>query len=143
MWPGWSHRYATRVLGEREQGLATAFFASLAGGQFGHIDHVRLAWLAARNSDDPLGLVRHVIEKFAAAHGADGKYHETLTGFWVWLVCHAVAARPEIDGFDRFVDAYPFLLDKKLVERHWSKGMLWSEHARHQWVAPDVLPLPA
>jgi hypothetical protein len=119
------------------------FFASLPGGAFRHRDHVRLAWLAVRETDEPVRTVREAIRGYAAAHGAAAKYHETLTAFWVRLVAHCVAARPGLDDFEEFVAAFPLLLDKAIAERHWSAGALWSAEARAAWREPDLLPMPS
>jgi hypothetical protein len=120
------------------------FFAGLPGGRFGHRDHLRLAWLALRrkgSAEAALPIVEHAIQGFARAHGAERKYHRTLTEFWVRLVEHARSARPELD-FDAFLAAFPLLLDPRLAERHWSADELWSEEARGSWVEPDLVPLP-
>jgi hypothetical protein len=121
-----------------------AFFASLPDG-FHHRDHLRLAWLVLERKgsvDAALPLIEHAIQGFARAHGAERKYHRTLTEFWVRLVEHCRSARPGIRSFDDFLDAFPLLLEPGLAERHWSGGELWSETARAGWVEPDLLPLP-
>ena len=120
-----------------------AFFDSLPDG-FHHRDHLRLAWLTLerkRSTQAALPLVEHAIQGFARAHGAERKYHRTLTEFWVRLVEHARSTRPELD-FEAFLAAFPFLLDPGLAERHWSADELWSEAARAGWVEPDLVPLP-
>jgi hypothetical protein len=113
--------------------------------QFHHRDHLRLTWwlirqhgleMAARTI--PAG-IRH----FAAQHGQADKYHETLTWFWVRIVGHMIAARPDIAAFDRFLETFPQLLDKELPYRHWRRETMWSGPARAQWVEPDLLALPA
>jgi hypothetical protein len=120
------------------------FFASLPEGRFGHREHLRLAWLAIGrkgSADEALPLVEHAIQGYARAHGAERKYHRTLTEFWVRLVDHARSTRPELD-VDGFLAAFPFLLDPRLAERHWSADELWSKAARAGWVEPDLAPLP-
>jgi hypothetical protein len=119
------------------------FFQLLGGAPFRHRDHLRLAWLAVRESDRPIEVVGDAIRRYAVEHGAAGRYHETLTAFWVRLVAHCVAVRPELDEFDEFLDAFSFLLDKTLAERHWSRETLWSDDARARWREPDLRPLPA
>jgi hypothetical protein len=119
------------------------FFASLPGG-FHHRDHLRLAWLALGrkgDADEALPLVERAIQGYARAHGAERKYHRTLTEFWVRLVEHARSTRPELD-VDAFLVAFPLLLGPGLAERHWSADKLWSEDARAGWVEPDLVPLP-
>jgi hypothetical protein len=123
--------------------FVSAFFESLSGG-FGHRDHLRLAWLALErtgSAEAALPLVEHAIQGFARAHGADRKYHRTLTEFWVRLVAHARADRPGLD-FEPLLEGFPLLLDPRLAERHWSGDELWSEEARAAWREPDLVPLP-
>ena len=119
------------------------FFASLGGAPFRHRDHLRLAWLAVRGTEDPERTVGDAIARYAAAHGAAAKYHETLTVFWVRLVEHCARVRPELGDFDAFLAAFPLLLDTSLADRHWSGDVLWSAEARTRWREPDLLPLPA
>lgn len=126
-----------------EQRLIDGFFASLPGGEFHHRDHLRLAWLAVRKTDQPVEVVGRAIRRYARAHGAAAKYHETITAFWVRLVAHAVSERPDLDDFDSFLDAFPLLLDKRLASHHWSDHVLWSDEARATWAEPDLLPLPS
>ena len=129
-----------------DAGFVAAFLGGrLAPGSFHHRDHLRLAWWLTRQSgiDQALATIARAIRHFATAHGQADKYHETLTRFWVRIVGHAIEARPEIATFDAFLEAFPFLLDKDLPSRHWSRETMWSPAARAQWVAPDLLALPA
>lgn len=118
---------------------------TIANSDFRHRDHLRLAWLQVRRlgCEGALLNITAGIRHFAEAHGASGKYHETMTRFWVRVVAHMVAARPDIDDFARFLDAFPQLLDKELSLRHWERATLMSPQARAMWVEPDVLPMPA
>jgi hypothetical protein len=96
-----------------------------------------------REEDEPVWAVGDGIRRYAAAHGAATRYHETLTAFWVRLVAHRVSVRPELEDFDAFLAAFPLLVDKGIAERHWSDAALWSEEARAGWREPDLRPLPA
>ena len=132
-----------------DQAFVHEFFASLPEGRFegfenGSAEASYYTWLALgrRGSpDEALPLVEHAIQGYARAHGAERKYHRTLTEFWVRLVDHARSRRLELD-FDAFLAAFPFLLDPGLAERHWSADELWSEAARAGWIEPDLVPLP-
>jgi len=101
---------------------------------FPHRDHLRPAWLMVRRFGLEEGGDR------AAAQGVPDRYHETITRFWLRLVDHAVGVRPEIDDFDRFLEAFPLLLHGSLPRRHWSEGPL--EHGRRAWREPELAPLP-
>ena len=115
-------------------------------GGFGHREHLRLAWLALErkgSAEEALPLVEHAIQGFARAHGAERKYHRTLTEFWVQARrARAAPPGPGCALSKHFLDAFPLLLDPRLAERHWSADELWSETARSGWVEPDLVPLP-
>lgn len=119
--------------------------ATLPNAQFHHRDHLRMSWLMLQRLGLEAGAEAIVsgIRHIAGAHGHAPKYHETMTRFWIWLVDHAMRARPEITSFDDFLTAYPMVLDKTLPFRHWSHDGLMSPAARAVWVDPDVLALPA
>jgi len=117
----------------------------LGNHEFRHRDHLRLAWLQVRRFGPNGGAaaVTLGIRRFAEAHGAPGKYHETMTQFWVRAVAHMTRKRPDIDDFDDFLKAFPMLLDKGLPFRHWNRETMLSPEARAAWVEPDVLSIPA
>ncbi|HKD77433.1 MAG TPA: hypothetical protein VKB76_18145 [Ktedonobacterales bacterium] len=126
--------------------FAHAFLhGSLPPEQFHHRDHLRLAWYLTRS----LGLVDATqaitggIRGFATQHGHAEKYHETLTQFWVRIVGYLVESRPDITAFETFLATFPHLLDADLPYRHWRRETMRSPTARAQWVAPDILALPA
>jgi hypothetical protein len=108
-----------------------------------HRDHLRLAWNAVREHGEGAEemVVAH-IRAYAAAHGRSARYHDTMTRFWVRLIAHAFAVRPEVSDFDGFLAAFPQLLDKELFLRHWSQEAMFAPEARAAWRAPDLVPLP-
>ncbi|HEY7984192.1 MAG TPA: hypothetical protein VID73_08490, partial [Ktedonobacterales bacterium] len=112
---------------------------------FRHRDHLRLAWCLVRQTgaEAATDTITSAIRRFATHHGHPEKYHETLTRFWVRIVAHAIAARPEIAELDAFLAAFPPLLDKDLPYHHWSRAAMASPAARAGWVAPDLRALPA
>ena len=126
--------------------FVTAFLSgSLPPTQFHHRDHVRLTWALVRltGAEAAMKRVTSGIRYFATRHGHAEKYHETMTRFWVLLVGHMVAARPDITTFDEFLAAFPILLDKDLPYRHWRRETILSPDARARWVEPDIQALPA
>lgn len=118
---------------------------SLPPQQFHHRDHLRLAWTLVRltGMDEATRRITGGIRYFVTVHGHAEKYHETMTRFWVRIVAHAVAARPDITTFDEFLAAFPLLLEKDLPYRHWRRETMASPAARAQWVEPDIQALPA
>ncbi|MBX3064893.1 MAG: hypothetical protein KF726_18060 [Anaerolineae bacterium] len=112
-------------------------------GAFRHRDHIRLAWCYLKDHGWEQGLlrIRQGIQHFALAHGAATKYHETMTVFWAQVV-QMHMAMDENGDFESLVARYPELLDKTLVEKHYSRDRLFSEQARQVWIEPDLVPLP-
>ena len=125
--------------------LAAIEAATYPGADFRHREHVRLAWLCLRQGGFDAGLarVRGLIQRYAAALGATGKYHETLTRAWAELVQVGLDAAPGVTSFDAFLEARPELTDSRLLDRHYRKETLDSQAARAAWVPPDVTPLPS
>lgn len=125
--------------------LAAVEAATYPGRDFGHRAHVRLAWLCLREHGFESGLerVRGLIQRYAAALGATGKYHETLTRAWAELVQVGLDAAPGVTSFDAFMEVRPELTDSRLLDRHYRKETLDSQAARAGWVPPDVTPLPS
>jgi hypothetical protein len=112
-------------------------------GVFGHRQHVQLAWRYLYGAEPEIAerSMKAAIRHVATTHGAPEKYHETLTIAWVRLVAAHIRSC-DAGSFDEFIAANPGLLDRRLPERHYSRATLWTGHARHEWVEPDLLPLP-
>ena len=111
---------------------------------FTHRDHIRVAWLYLRQDGWDTGYrnIRRGLLNFATALGVTDKYHETLTRFWAHVIQHCIDEQPNIDDFEAFIAIYPMLLDKSLVEQHYSPELLWSDVARRSWHEPDLAPMP-
>ncbi|XXF77983.1 hypothetical protein P2318_33795 [Myxococcaceae bacterium GXIMD 01537] len=124
--------------------LAAVEAATHPGEQFGHVAHVRLAWLCLKAHGFEAGLarVRQLIREYATALGAPGKFHETLTRGWALLVWGAMRASPGARTFHALLEAHPELKDARLLLRHYSEPRLQSPEAKSGWVEPDVAPLP-
>jgi hypothetical protein len=118
--------------------------SNLPGEEFRHRGHLRLAWLvlSRHRRDEAESIVAHEIRQFAVANGASGRYHDTLTRFWVRLVGHTMENAPEVGSIDGLLARFPFLLDKSLPYRHWRGETFNSDRARAGWVEPDLIPLP-
>ena len=113
-------------------------------GDFGHREHVQLAWsyLRAYPIEAAAEVMVEAIRFLAAEHGAPGKYHETITRAWV----HCVAVHSQRWGaasFEEFIERNPELLDRTLLEHFYSPDLIRSQPARVAWTPPDLRPLPA
>jgi len=127
-----------------EQFIAAMEQRRVAGANFHHRDHVRLAWAYLRNcssseAEEKLALC---IRSFAAHNGAPHKYHHTLTVAWVRIVAAAMRLTPAIHAFEHFAAAHPCLFDTRLPWAFYSPQMLGSSSARENWTEPDLHPLP-
>ena len=70
-----------------DEALFEAFVSTaLPADQFHHEQHLRVAWLFVQRHGMPaaLGEFSEAIKRFAAAKGAHGLYHETIT--WAFLL---------------------------------------------------------
>ena len=113
-------------------------------GAFRHREHIHLAFLAVRRYGTAEAKARICgwIKQIAAYEHAPQKYHQTVSEAWVELVGHHVAERPDLNAFPDFAAAFPPLLDKRLLARHYRSSTLAAQRARHTWVAPDLAPFP-
>jgi hypothetical protein len=111
--------------------------------RFGHRQHLRFAWtvLDEHGIEEAERIITQEIRAFAELN-APGRYHDTLTRFWVRLVAHTRAHGDNDDAFDRHVERFPILLDTRAPWKHFSDGVLGSATARTGVVAPDLRPIP-
>jgi hypothetical protein len=108
-----------------------------------HKAHLRFAWAVLDEADDVDDAVRVVsltIRHVAELGGNPGKYHQTVTVFWIRLIAHLREAYPDLKDVEQMLERYPAALDPGLPSRHWSD--LDSPEARATWVEPDLIPLP-
>jgi hypothetical protein len=123
-----------------------AILPAIAGpaGEFGHRQHLHLAFWAVRRHGMPeaAGKVCGWIRQLAIYQRVPQKYHHTVSRAWMELVAHHVADDPDCADFGDFAGRYPALLDKRLLSRHYRSATLASAEARRDWVEPDLLPFP-
>ena len=115
---------------------------TLPAGDFHHEQHVQVAWLFVQKYGMPeaLGEFAAAIRRFAAAKGATGLYHETIT--WAFLLL--IAERQAQSGartWEEFAAAHPDLLvwRPSILERYYSKELLASDLARRTFLMPDLI----
>jgi hypothetical protein len=115
-----------------------------ARGGFGHREHLELAWtyLTLYPVDEASEVMADAIRHIAQLHGAEDKYHETITRAWFCFVAVHMQ-RWGADTFDEFIERNAELLDRKLIEHFYSRELIFSRPAQAAWTAPDVRPLPA
>jgi len=118
---------------------------ALAPAEFGHHAHMTVAiWYLSRlPPGEATAAMRAAIQRFAAHHGRHQLYHETITLFWMRLLRHYLGANPRLPLADVTHRALVELGSMQPVFRHYSRELLFSDQARREWIAPDLLPLPA
>jgi hypothetical protein len=112
-------------------------------GGFGHREHLEIAWTYLRlyPVDEAAGVMTAAIRHVARQHGAEDKYHDTITRAWLRFVAVHMQ-RWGAESFEAFLEANPALLDRKLTEHFYSPELLFGGDARASWVEPDLRPLP-
>ena len=130
-----------------DRSLQIAFeTGALTTAGFDHRAHVRLAYtyLAEAPMEEAMVRMRHALRAFLRRHAIDpAKYHETLTRAWLLAVRHFMEASGPWASSEAFIEANPVLLDRKLLLRHYSPDVLFSDHARTAFLRPDLSPIPA
>lgn len=120
------------------------FLAAVARGAepSGHLGNLHLAWLLVRR--DPEAAERELasaLRRRAVCTG--GSVHQTRTAGWLALVRVATSAAPDATAFDDLLARRPELLDRRLLERHYSPELLSEPRAAAMVVPPDRAPLPS
>lgn len=126
-----------------DEALLDAFVSTaLPADQFHHQQHMRVAWLFVRRHGMPgaLGAFSDAIKRFAAAKGAHGLYHETITWAFLLIISERQVRQPA-STWDDFARANADLLLWKpsILERYYSSELLKSDAARRSFVMPDLV----
>jgi hypothetical protein len=113
-------------------------------GGFGHREHLELAWtyLRLHPFEQAQLVMTDAIRHVARRHGAQDKYHETITRAWLHFVA-VHRQRWDAESFDAFIERNPDLLDGKLLDHFYSRELIFDASARSAWVKPDLRPMPA
>lgn len=111
---------------------------TLPPSEFGHRNHVRLAWVYLHEAPLLEALPRFVttLKRYAASLGAAAKYHETITFAFLFLI-HERMQRDPLPTFDAFAAANEDLFGP-VLERYYPKETLASEVARRMFVLPPA-----
>jgi hypothetical protein len=114
----------------------------LSPAAFHHADHVRLAWLYASRytAVEAEEKLLTGIRRFAANAGVPQKFQYTTTAAWARLVAASRKESTAEQTFGEWITAHPEFLDRRLLDKYYSKGKLENEPARSVWVEPDLAP---
>jgi len=115
---------------------------TLPSDQFHHQQHVNVAWLFVRKYGMPAALSEFTtaIKRFAAAKGANGLYHETITWAFLLLIADRQARHPAQTWPQFAADNADLLVWKpSILNRYYSNELLASDLARRSFLMPDRL----
>jgi hypothetical protein len=112
--------------------------------EFRHRQHlaVVLWYVANLPYADASERMKRGIQRLAARYGKTG-YHETITEFWLRMVCGFLPEGEHAESIavlaNQLIEKYA---DKNLILDYYSAELLASPEAKSDWVEPDVKPLP-
>ena len=106
--------------------------------RFDHEAHVYVGWLYLREYELAEAISRFDagLKRLVTKLGAEGKYHATLTWFFLLLIADRVEADEPWQVF-RHRNADLIKDSRKVLARYYSDGYLFSDRARERFVLPD------
>ncbi|MDY0872421.1 hypothetical protein [Dongia rigui] len=109
---------------------------------FNHAAHLRAGFLYLQRHDfaAALGAMRHAIQRFAAAIGKDGLYHETITCAFMTLINERLATESVGIRWEGFALRHADLFDGTALSQHYSRERLQHPLARTVFLLPDRVP---
>ena len=120
--------------------------AALAGGTldpaaFGHTEHVQLGWYLLEAHRPAVAAARLVsaLRRYTVTLGIPGKYHETVTLAWLFLI-HDRRCRGEARDWAGFRRDNPDLFDPaaRPLARYYRPATLGDEVGRRAFLFPDA-----
>ena len=126
-----------------DEDFRTAFEAgTLDPAVFDHRAHLRMGWIyvTAHPLGEAITRFSHALRHFTQVVGAEAKYHETITVFFLLLIGEK-QAHGQFTAFDEFLEANPDLTatEPSVLSVYYRGETLASEHARRHYVLPDQL----
>jgi hypothetical protein len=111
---------------------------SLPESEFGHVAHVRAAYLYLQQSEfiGALERIRRAIRNFATHCGQPDRYHETVTVAYVALIQQHICERGDTGGWAAFARDNPELFRPDLLSRFYPQAQLASALARRVFLLP-------
>lgn len=121
--------------------LIARFEALEFPGGFRHRDHVRLAWIHLRRFPVPEALARIStgLADLARSRQMPGRYHQTITWAYVFLIGERMARADRDRGWEDFAEENADLLEWSggILRLYYRDETLRSELAREVFVLPD------
>ncbi len=123
-------------------GVAELESGAIDGARFDHAAHVHVAWCCLERYPLAEAIARFTagLKALTRRQGAEAKYHETVSWFFMVVVADRRALSPAAD-WETFRRQNPDLFHdaRALLRRHYSDGCLASARARSRFVLPDRL----
>ena len=111
--------------------------------EFTHARHLTVAcwYLCTLPRPQALRRMRGGLQRFIAHHQKQG-YHETITRFWMELLCNYLCQLPEGCTITRKVNgAVDRFASKDVLYHYYTRERVMSDAARAAWVEPDLRAL--
>ena len=112
------------------------------GGSFDHEAHVYLAWLYLDRYPVTEAIERYTaaLKRLTAKLGVPGKYHDTITWFFMLIIAQRRIACADVD-WTVFKEKNADLLSREanVLNRYYNKETLATDAARQSFVLPDRL----
>jgi hypothetical protein len=111
--------------------------------EFDHAAHVYVAWLYLKQASLAEAITRFTagLRQLTARAGAEAKYHETITWFFLIAIAERCAAAPGADWNTFRRHNADLLRDASLLRRFYSSERLQSKLAKRQFLLPDRQPV--
>lgn len=111
--------------------------------EFGHEAHVYVAWSYLQKFDLLVSIDRYrsALRRLTAKLGVPGKYHETMTWFYMIKVAERATGDAATDWATfKKLNGDLFERGPGIIGRFYSETRLMSEEARNMFVLPDLSP---
>ena len=115
---------------------------TLSPQRFDHEAHVYLAWCYLEEWPvlDAIHRFSVALQRLTAKLGVPGKYHATMTWFFMLLIAERRARTGDSDWFSfRRDNSDLFRRQPGIIGRYYSSELLASDYARQSFVLPDRL----
>ena len=109
---------------------------------FNHEAHVRLAWAYLRRYSLVTSIEKYTngLKKLTQHYGLDGKYHETISWFFMIIINERRTLTLPND-FTTFKNENPDLFDSSsgVLQQYYPKDVLASDFARRTFILPNPI----
>jgi hypothetical protein len=107
---------------------------------FDHAAHVYIAWCYLQDHGllDAIARFTSALRALTVRLGAQAKYHETITWFFLIVIAERCAKTPSADWPSFRQHNADLLRDASILRRSYTAERLQSELARRQFVLPDL-----